>query len=122
MADYHIFKMAKDRKTIEVVFHIQITGTGRNQADIQWRDAVVMEQGGVSKISSKLPSVSLQDKADMESGTILEVRKTLRFSSIDLTNAERQAEVEAEYNRIKLSVVAEKLNTLAFIGLEGMVK
>ena len=121
MADYHVLTQSKELQTIDVVFHIPISGAGSNRAGIQWRNAVVLEQGGVGNIVSTLPNVTTQDKNDMESGAIIEIRKTVRFSSINLTNVERNAEVEAEFNNTKAEIVAEKINTLAFIGLEGTV-
>jgi len=117
--DYHILTQSKDKKTINVVFHFPISATGDNQAGKQWREAVVLEQGGADNIVSVLSG--MPELASLKAGEIIEVQKTVRFSSVNLDNTQRENEIKAEYTELKDEIIAEKEVTLAFIGHEGTV-
>ena len=124
--NYHILKQAEDKKTINVVFHIPVPATGTNEANVLWRDAVVAEQGGSANIVSTLPGIDPTEDTELKSGALVEVSKSVRFSTINLTTAQKQAEIEAEFNRLigsdpKYSVLAKKQITLEWIGFEADV-
>ena len=119
--NYHIIMQAADRKTINVVFHISIPGIGENEAAIQWRDALVLSLGGVDKVVSVLPGISGAELTAMKAGEIYELSKSVRFSKLGLTDAQRRAEVAAAFTSESALLVAEKQITLNFIGYEGNV-
>lgn len=120
MSDYHILTQDEKQKTANVVFHIPFSAT-LNTAGITWQEAIVREQGGSENISSVLPGISVEEDTALKSGALLEVQKQVRFTSVNLTNAERLTEVEAEFVEIKTAIVAEKQVILDFIGYEGTV-
>jgi len=122
MSDYHILKQARDKKTINAVFHISVPVAGTNLAGISWRDAVVLDQGGAANINSTLSDVvNTQEETDMKAGAIIEVPTTVRFSSINLTIPQRKAEIEAEFNSVVMSLIAEKQLDLEFMGFNADV-
>lgn len=126
MSNYHTLTQAEDKKTVNVVFHIPVPEGGTNQADVLWRDAVVAEQGGSANIVSVLPGIEPTEDTLLKAGALIEVPKSLRFSRLGLTPAEKKAEIEAEYNRLsgsdpKYSILALKQITLEWIGYEADV-
>jgi len=126
MSDYHILQQALDKKTINVVFHLPIPGTGVNNAGVQWRDAIVLDAGGSDNINSILPGIDPIELAAMKSGALIEKYESLRFSILDLTPVQKKAEIEARFIALKdsdpaISVVLQKQITLEWIGYENDV-
>lgn len=118
---YHILTQDEKRKSVNVVFHIPIPDVGTNEAGISWREAVVKEQGGASEIVSVLPDITTQEDSAMKAGEICEIQKLVRFSSINLTNTERKALIEAFYSDLTTELITGKQITLEWIGLEADV-
>ena len=119
--NYHIHTQAEDKKTVNVVFHVPVPATGANEASVQWRDAVVAEKGGSDNISSVLPGIDPTELTQLKAGALIEVPKSMRFSSINLTPAQKKAEIVAEFNMLtgsdpKSSVLAAKQIILEWIG------
>ena len=119
MSNYHILTQEiqnENKRAAQVVFHIPVPGAGTNEAGISWRDAVVKEQGGAANIESILPDITTQEDSDMKAGALIERVDTVRFSTVNLTNVQRKAEIENYYSELKASLVAEKQLTLEWIG------
>lgn len=57
----------------------------------------------------------------MKAGSIFEKVETIRFSSLNLTNAQRLAEVEVAFTEAKTEILNEKQVTLNFYGKAGEV-
>jgi len=89
---------------------------------VSWQDALVLSLGGADAITSVLTDITPAEESAMKAGTIFENNTTVRFSSLDLTNAERLAEVEAAYTAAETDVLAEKQITLNFYGKSGDVE
>lgn len=119
--NFHILTMDEKLKTANVIFHIPIPATGTNQAEISWQDAVVRELGGADNINSKLPDISIEEETDLKAGVLFEKQMFVRFSSTDLTNAERLAEIKAKFAEIQTTLIAEQQITLNWIGFQGNV-
>jgi len=122
MSDYHILTQDPKKKTVQVVFHIPIPSKGTNAAGISWQDAMVKEQGGTNSIVSQLSNISSEEESALKSGALVEVVKTVRFSSTSLSNDERKAEIEAAFEKAKKAIFAEKQIVLEWMGYEGNVK
>lgn len=120
MADYHIREVAENKKTINIVFHLPIPATN-NIVGIAWRTALVNHQGGADAITSEILDIASEDLAALKAGSLYEKSITMRFSSIDLTNAERLAEVEDKYTEELAAVQANLQATLEYYGREGDV-
>ncbi len=122
MSTYHIRAQDKKGKTVDVVYHIPVPAAGTNQAGVSWRTAVVSEAGGSSAINSVIPVVvGTAEETSMKSGAIIEQVETVRFSSINLSNAQKQAEIEAKYTALSSELISEKQQTLAWMDFEGDV-
>ncbi len=121
MSDFHVLTQNTDQKTVNVVFHIPIPATGINQAGVSWQDAVVREQGGINNISSVLNDITAEELSSLKSGALVEKQDTVRFSTTDLTNAERLQEIKDHFNGLKTELITEKQITLAFIGYAGNI-
>jgi len=124
--NYHIQTQAEDKKTVNIVFHVPVPATGANEAGVQWRDAVVAEKGGSDNISSVLPGIDPTELTQLKAGALIEVTKSLRFSSINITPSQKKAEIEAEFNKLtgsdpKFSVLAAKQIILEWIGYAANV-
>lgn len=120
MSNYHIRTTANDLKTVNAVFHIPIPDA-LNLVNVNWRAALVLELGGADAITSVLTDITTEEESAMKAGSIYEVSKTIRFSSLNITNTERLAEVEAAYTAAASSVLADKQVTLNFMGKDGDV-
>lgn len=118
MADIHILKQDIDIKTAQCVFHVPIP-TGTNSAGVAWRDAVVADQGGSDAITSVLSTIDQTELTQLKAGALVEFVQTVRFSSINLTNAQRLQQIKDEYNETKTEFVANKQIELAFFGWSG---
>lgn len=120
MSDYHILQTDLRLKTVSTVFHIPIPATN-NAVGVSWQAALVFSLGGADAISSILTDITLEEESAMKAGSVFENATTVRFSSIDLTNAERLAEVVAAYTAAETEILAEKQVTLNFYGMSGDV-
>lgn len=120
MSDYHIFETDIRLKTVNLVFHIPIP-VGNNAVGVSWQDALVLSLGGADAITSVLAGITPDELNAMKAGSIYEKNMIVRFSSLDLTNAERLAEIEAAYTASETDILAEKQVTLNFYGKSGEV-
>lgn len=112
----HVLKCSKDLKTVRVVFHY-VVPAGNNQAGISWHDAIIMDKGGISNINSVLINIDDDELTDLKTGVLVESGvETIRFSSIDLTNAERLQEIKDKYKECKEKFLKDKQIELAFMG------
>jgi len=119
--NYHIQTQTQDKKTVNVVFHIPVPEVGSNEASVQWRDAVVAEKGGSDNITSVLPGIDPTELTQLKAGALIEVSMPVRFSSVNLTPAQKKTEIEAQFNKLigsdlKYSVLAAKQIILEWIG------
>lgn len=120
--NYHILTQAINKSSADVVFHIPVPSQGTNEAAISWSAAVVLEQGGADNITSILPSlVGTQEEADMKTGALIEIRRSVKFSTISQDVAQRKTQIEAKYNELATEIIDEKQITLEWIGKEGNV-
>ena len=120
MSNYHIRKTAYNLKTVNVVFHIPIPATN-NAVGIAWRDVIVLDQGGASNITSVLPDITVGELDAMKLGSVYEYAKSVEFTSLDLTNAQRLSEVESAYTNAKTSMLARINKTMNFYNKSGDV-
>lgn len=121
MSDYHILTQDENKRSVNIVFHIPIPGAGTNEANVQWRNALILELGGSGNIVSVLPGISSAEDTQLKAGALCEVSKSIRFSSVNLDNAQRKTQIEAAFNSLKTKLVADKKITLQWIGYEGVV-
>lgn len=120
MSDYTIREVAKDLKTVNVVFHLPIP-VGNNLVGTPWRTAVVAHKGGADEITSVLLDILPADLTRLKEGALWESAFTMRFSSTGLTDAQRLNEVRARYS-LELSEVQANLQaTLKYYGKAGDV-
>lgn len=119
MSDFHILEQAPDQKTVSVACHFPVAATN-NEAGISYRDALVayLTRGGAT-ISSDVADAG--ELTQMQAGEVYEHQTSVRFSSLNLTNAQRLAEVQAFYNTEKTKVQADLQTRLAFYGYGGDV-
>jgi hypothetical protein len=119
MSDYHILITDKEykKKQVSVVFHIPIPSGGTNIGGISWRDALVLELGGSANITSVLTGISAGEDTDLKAGALFEVLTNVRFSTVNLNNTQRRAEVEAKFTEISSNIISEKQESLVFMGV-----
>ena len=113
MSNIHILEKGPKNKTVNCIFHIAVPDA-TNAVGINWRDAI-QRATAPSALMSYNDST---ENANIEAGNILEVSQTVRFSSINLTNAQRLAEVTAAYADTKDALLQEVKDRLDFFGKE----
>lgn len=117
MSNFHIREQSLDEKTIRIVCHISVPGTGNNAALIQWRTVLMNYMGGASQISSIVPEVQgTQEETDMKAGAVYEKDETYRFSKLGLSQAQKNAEISAWYNNKKDEIWSDMQKILLFFG------
>jgi len=121
MSNYHILTQNQLRKSAQVVFHIPIPALGTNNVNISWRDAIVKELGGADNIASILSDITVEEKQELKSGSIIEILQAVKFTSTNLTNLERKTQIENTFSILKNSVLTKKQITLEWIGYAGDV-
>lgn len=125
MSNYHIRDISYEGngtiKTVGVIFHIPIP-IGNNAVGIAWRTALVAYLGGADTIISALPEVrQTAEESDMKAGVILEKVLTIRFSSANLTDAQRLAEIVTAFTTEKNAELTMKQTQLKYFGKVGDV-
>jgi hypothetical protein len=117
MSNYHALFQNIDRKNLQVVFHVPIPSAGLNAAGIGWRAAVLLERGLSGQLGkSALPNILPAELAALDNGSLIEAIENVQFSSISLTDAQRNGQVLAAYNAAASSLLAQKQITLNFMG------
>ncbi len=120
MSDYHIRNTSEDLKTANAVFHIPIPATN-NAVGVSWQDALVLSLGGADAITSVLTDITPAELSAMKAGSIYERVETVRFSSTNLSNAQRLVDVESARIAAEADILNEKQITLNFYGKSGDV-
>jgi hypothetical protein len=124
MSNYHIRDLPVENgnviKTVNVVFHIPIP-VANNAVGIPWRDALVRYLGGAANIVSVLPEISTQEDSDMKAGALFEKSVSVRFTSTNLTDAQRLSQVKEAFTVEKTAELATKQAQLKYFGKEGDV-
>ena len=127
---YHVLTQSDDKKTANLVFHIDVPPAADNEVGILYSTCLVEqliynnpEWTQAADIQSIVPSITQGELDDIRVGLIYEVAHTIRWGSIDpeLTPAEKQAVIEAEYNTKKVELFDKKKVELAYWGKEGDV-
>lgn len=118
MSDYHIQESAIDLKTIRAIYHIPVP-VGSNTVGISWRNALVAYKGGADEITSELLGIPSADLTAMKAGELLEHCTTYRFSVLELTDAEKLAEIKAAYTTARTSLITVLQVILKYYGYAG---
>ena len=112
MSDIHIMDLDTLQTEVNCVFHIVIPGAD-NLAGIPWCD-VIKEY---YKPVPVLPDNDVEN-ALISDGKVVEIVEVMEFSSTDLSNAEREAEVEKYYTDLKDKRLTRLQKQLNFYGKE----
>ena len=105
MSNYHVTTQSPEGKRVEVIWHIPIPSGHNNSAGVDARVALVGYLTWTTKtdpIESNCPGITSGELAQVQAGELYELRRGYSFSSIDpgLSNAEKAAELDAEYARL----------------------
>ncbi len=112
MSRIHILQKDTENKTVNCIFHIPVPDAN-NAVGVNWRTAI---------LRGLKPTASMDwnpvENSSIVNGAVLEVSETVRFSTVDLTNAQRLAEVEAAYTTRTSTLLSELAAKLDFFGME----
>jgi hypothetical protein len=117
MSNYHVLFQDPDKKRVQVIFHVPVPPTGVNGAGIGWQSAVLLERqfsGQMGK--SILPNISSGELALIDNGSLLEIQDYVQFTSTNLTDSQRNAQVLASYSSMSNVALSQKQITLNFMG------
>lgn len=111
MSDMHVREKDTHNKTANCIFHFAVPAT-QNSIGMDWNEVIQ---------KAKNPSALMADndsteKANIEAGSILEVAETVRFSSKNLTDPQRLAEIQAAYSARQSQVFTDLASELDFFG------
>lgn len=123
MSEYHILESALDGKTIKVVFHCQLSAGEQDWTNEAGQTSVwcILRS---KDLSSQLPEFQAdfpQEYTDMNAGKVLEKLETVRFSSINLTAAQKKAEIEAKYVGWRAGMVSDLTKEFEWYGYDNDV-
>lgn len=113
MANIHIREKDRMDKTVNCIFHFAVPAT-QNANGTDWNEVI-------QKAMKPVPLMDDNDStenANITAGSVLELAETMRYSSTNLTNTQRLAEIQAYYLIRKNEVFGELASTLDFFGKE----
>lgn len=93
MSDYHVLRKATDNSSCSVAIHLP-SPEGHNLAGRSWNAVIRLGSGG----NIVVPRLQLDDPDEflaLKKGSKIEDVQTVTFSNVDLTDAQRKAEIEA---------------------------
>ena len=123
MSEYHILESAIDGKTIKVIFHCVLSTGEKNWTNEAGKTApwcIVRSKD----LESQLPNFGTDFAAEyalMQVGEVTESSQTVRFSSINLTPAQKRAEIETAYTAWRAENIANMLKEFEWYGYDNDV-
>ena len=97
MANYHILKKTADNRFANVYVHLPVPAT-QTVAGVALDDATLTYQRAMKEslddTISVVPGITGAEQTQLDNSELVEKRVSFRFSSTDLTNIQRRAEVE----------------------------
>ena len=117
MADYHV--LASDERHITCAFHFPVPASN-NVAGKAWSTCIVEAAGGA--ITSAIPTghLGVGEAAALAAGTLYEEIVAVPYND-GLSNAAKQALVEAMYSARAVTIAAELARRFRFWGFSGEV-
>jgi len=115
MSNYHVLEQSADQKTVRVALHYTVPAGSQNQVNQNHRGlvAVIRKDPDSGTVKSQVPYLADEFSAElakMQTGEVVEEVTTVRFSSLNLTDAEKKAEIESAW-AAKQAEVFERLQT-----------
>ena len=115
--DIHIREKDKQNKTINCIFHFVVPATN-NAIGIPWNQVIQKAKSPVPL----MPDNDSTENAQISAGSFYEIQETVRFSTINLTNEQRIAEVKAFYQNRMTDVFETLGSELDFFGFNMNVE
>jgi hypothetical protein len=103
VSDYHIAEKSSDGRTANLYVHLAVPATENvagvalgGGVTITYQDAQSekLAKDNPDGFTSKAPGILAGEQTQLDNGELIEKIHRFRFSKTDLTNAERQAEIE----------------------------
>ena len=119
MSDYHILAQSIDKKTIQVALHYTIPANSQNKVSKYHRDLIVIvrKDQATGMVESQVPYLADEfatELAQLRSGEKLEEIISYRFSSLNLSAAEKKAEIEAVWSARQAEIFDELQKQLEY--------
>lgn len=111
MSDIHVREKDKHNKTVNCIFHFAVPATN-NAAGLPWNEVI-------QKAKSPVPLMADNDtteNAQIEAGSIYEHLELVRFSSTNLTQSQRLAQIETAYQERQTTIFNTLSAELDFFG------
>jgi len=123
MSEYHILESAVDGKTVRVVFHCVLTAGEQAWTNAAGKTSVwcILRS---RDLSSQLPNFATDfpdEYQDMQDGKVTEGLQNVRFSSINLTAAQKRAEIEAAYTAWRSECISDMQKEFQWYGYDNDV-
>lgn len=113
MSSIHVLDQADDHKTINLVYHFPIPALN-NGVGLSYRTELVTYLGGAAAITSQVATPT--ELTQMQSGALLELATSYRWSKMGLNDAQKLAEMQADYNSRQATVLAALQSRLMYYG------
>lgn len=111
MSNIHVLTKNPKNKTVNCIFHIPVPDTN-NAIGTNWRDVIQRAENPTAAMSYN----DATENANIVAGNILERPYQMRFSTTNLTAAERIAEITAAYDDKKDELFNELKARLDYFG------
>jgi|LGOV01.1.fsa_nt_gb hypothetical protein len=119
MSNYHVLTQSRQKKSVDVVWHIPVSNTN-NSADVNYRTALVdylVWTTGNDPILSDCPNITPAELTQIEAGELYELRKSYTFSRLGLTNGQKATELDAKYTSLATTGLTRLQTFLEWFGL-----
>lgn len=104
--NYHILEQSEDKKTVRVVFHLPVPDY-TTEAAVKLEASLVAAKDSEAPVS-QVPGLATNDPAEyagIQTGKIHEHVESVRYSSVNLTNSQRIAEIESRYKILVVDAI-----------------
>jgi hypothetical protein len=125
MANYYVLSMDSKKDELTVVYHIAIPGAATNFNSMTYRDAIVEKSvydtgaAPVSVLPDTFGGVDITlEKAKVTSGELYEIVKTVEMDA-NLSNANKKAELDADYAAESAGLLTKLQDELTFWGFDS---
>jgi len=111
MSNYHILEQSEDKKTVRTVFHLPVPDY-TTEAAVKLEASLVAAKDSESPVS-QVPNLATDNPTEyaaIQAGKIYEHVEAVRYSSVNLTNSQRIAEIESRYKILAVDAI-EPLKT-----------
>ena len=125
MSDYHVLEQARDKKTIQIALHFTVPINSKNQVNKNHRNLIaIVRKNESGSVPSRVPYLADEfpaELAKMQTGEVIEEVATMQFSSLELNDTQKKAEIDAFWGSKQAEVFSQLQTQLEYYHYDNNV-